>query len=330
MEQGLSFGSPCLFLLRFNNPHLKIHSDFSSFKNTSTAVTIGTFDGVHLGHKAILDRLLRECAQAHLESVVLTFYPHPRMVLHPDDHGLQLLSTPEEKAKLLDQLGINHLMVYPFSEEFSRISAYDYVRNLLVNGLHAKKIIVGYDHRFGRNREGDFDTLSEWSDLLNYQTLEIPAEEINNINISSTKIRNYLLEGDVEKAALYLGYNYQFTGTVIHGNKLGRTIDFPTANLKVNYDFKLLPANGVYAVMIETSDERVPGVMNIGVRPTVEKSTTRHLEVHLLDFNNDLYGQDLTIEFVQRIRSEKKFGSIDELKAQILVDVETTRSLFKI
>ncbi len=329
MHAGAAKWQPLFIFVCFKFPIVIIHTDFSGFKDLETAVTIGTFDGVHLGHRAILSRLLREAQMDGFQSVILTFYPHPRMVLHPEDHALQLLSTPEEKAELLKELGIDHLMVYPFSEEFSRISAFDYVRNLLVNGLNAKKIIVGYDHRFGRNREGDFSTLSEWSEILQYKSLEIPAEEIDNVNISSTKIRKYLLDGNVSQAATYLGYPYALTGKIVHGNKMGRTLGFPTANMSVNYPYKLIPANGVYAVECKTEKGSLKGVMNIGVRPTVDSTPVRHIEAHLLDFEGDLYGQNLTVRFIQKIREEKKFGSIDELKNQIHVDVQTTRTLFQ-
>lgn len=290
-------------------------------------VTIGTFDGVHLGHQSIISRLKESARLLGGEATILTFYPHPRMVLYPEDHGLMLLNTPEEKAALLAEAGIQHLMIYPFSIDFSRISAYDYVRNLLVTGLKAKKVIVGYDHRFGRNREGDFKTLVEWSDLLNFEAEEIPAKDIDAINISSTKIRASLLEGDIESANMFLGYSYSLQGKVVHGQKKGRTIGFPTANIEVNYPFKLIPANGVYAISVLINGESHQGVMNIGHRPTVEQTLKRHLEVHIFDFNQDIYNQELTVKFKTKLRDEKKFGSIDELISQISVDIQKAKSL---
>ncbi len=306
---------------------MEIHTDFTRFKNKKTVVTIGTFDGVHIGHQAIISRLREAAAQLNAESVILTFYPHPRMILHPDDHGLSLLTTPEEKAEKLQESGVNHLMVYPFNEEFSRISAYDYVRNLLVNGLNAKKVIVGYDHRFGRNREGDFSTLSEWAEMLGFEAQEIPAKEIDAVNISSTKIRQCLLQGDVSTANSYLGYQYSLKGTVIHGAAMGRRIGFPTANIHVDYPFKLTPANGVYAIEAKVHGRKYYGVMNIGVRPTVDQSLQRQLEAHLFDFDNLIYDEKIEVKFLFKVRDEKKFGSIDELKNQIFVDIQKVKSL---
>lgn len=307
---------------------MRIHTDFSDFKeDLKTVVTIGTFDGVHLGHQSIISKLKESAKAIGGQSVILTFYPHPRMVLYPDDHGLQLLNTPEEKAALLEKAGIDHLMIYPFSLDFSRISAYDYVRNLLVNGLKAQKVIVGYDHRFGRNREGDFSTLQEWAEMLNFETEEIPAKDIDEVNISSTKIRTCLSEGDISTATAFLGYEYQLKGKVIHGAKKGRTIGFPTANIEVNYRYKLIPGNGVYAVKVAIAGIMHKGVMNIGVRPTVDNENKLHLEVHIFNFDQSIYDQDIEVFFIEKLRDEKKFGSIDELQEQIAVDILKAKTL---
>jgi riboflavin kinase/FMN adenylyltransferase len=315
-------------LQELSSPSLKIHTDFSGFVDAKNPiVTIGTFDGVHLGHMSIIKRLQELASEINGESVILTFYPHPRMVLYPDDHDLQLLNTPEEKAKLLELAGINHLVVYPFSEEFSRISAFDYVRNLLVTGIKAHKVIVGHDHRFGRNREGDFNTLLEWSEMLNFEVEEISAKEIDEVNISSTKIRQALLKGDIQTANAFLGYTYQLCGKVVTGARLGNTIGFPTANILVNYPYKLIPAKGVYAVRIQHDGKTFAGVTNIGVRPTVENAGKLSIETHIFDFNDDLYDKTITIEFVARLRDEKKFGSIDELKNQIAIDIQKAKEL---
>jgi riboflavin kinase/FMN adenylyltransferase len=304
---------------------VEIHTDFNRFKNKKTVVTIGTFDGVHIGHQTIIDRLKEAALRQGAESVILTFYPHPRMILHREDHGLQLLTTPEEKAEKLKESGVQHLMVYPFSEEFSRISAYDYVRNLLVTGLNAAEVIVGYDHRFGRNREGDFSTLTEWAEMLGFTATEIPAKEIDAVNVSSTKIRQCLLNGDIETANAYLGYNYTIKGTVIHGAAMGRTIGFPTANIHVDYPYKLIPGNGVYAIKAQVHGKQYFGIMNIGVRPTVDAGTKRHLEAHLFDFDNLIYDEKIEVSFLYKVRDEKKFGSIDALKAQISVDIQNVK-----
>lgn len=308
---------------------MQIHTDFSAFRNKKTSVTIGTFDGVHLGHQSIISQLKEQASRQQTETVILTFYPHPRMVLHPEDHGVLLLTTPEEKAEKLRLAGIDHLMVYPFSEEFSRIPAFDYVRNLLVNGLSAGQVIVGYDHRFGRNREGDFRILSEWSEMLGFEAIEIPAKDIDNVHISSTKIRNSLLAGDVKTANTYLGYEYGIKGTVVHGAAMGRTIGFPTANIHVDYPHKLIPGHGVYAIRAVIHGQTFDGVMNIGVRPTVDSSLKRHIEAHLFAFNNLIYDEKIEVRFVEKIRDEKKFGSIDELKSQINVDIQMAKSILK-
>jgi riboflavin kinase / FMN adenylyltransferase len=307
---------------------LKIHTDFSTLKNVvRPIVTIGTFDGVHLGHRTIIDRLKEVAREQEGETVLLTFYPHPRMVLHPDDHDLQLISTPEEKAELLREAGIDHLVIYPFSTAFSRLSAFDYVRDLLVNGVGAHTVVIGYDHRFGRNREGDFNTLNELSEVFGFRVEEIPAHWISSINVSSTKIRKAILSRDIETANQLLGYNFSFEGHVVEGDAKGRQLGFPTANISINYPYKIIPANGVYAVKATHLDHTYNGVLNIGVRPTVSSNSKLQIEVHVLDFDQSLYGEKLKVEVVGSLREEKKFGSIDELKAQIALDILKAREL---
>jgi riboflavin kinase / FMN adenylyltransferase len=302
---------------------LRIHTDFSGLKAVKRpVVTIGTFDGVHGGHKAIIRRL-REIADAvNGETVLLTFYPHPRMVLHPEDHGLQLLNTPEEKAEHLREAGIDHLVVYPFSPEFSRLSSFDYVRDLLVTGIGAHRVVVGYDHRFGRNREGDFSTLLEMAELFHFEVEEIPAHQINAIQVSSTKIRQHVIAGEVLEASALLGYTYSIEGKVVHGDGKGRGIGFPTANVQVSYPYKLIPGRGVYAVRAHVNGKWHKAVANIGVRPTVHEISKEHIEVHLLDFNELIYGENILIAFTVKLRDEKKFGSISELVEQIQLDIQ--------
>lgn len=290
-------------------------------------MTIGTFDGVHLGHRSIIQQLKQLAEAVDGETVLLTFYPHPRMVLHPDDHNIQLLNTPEEKAELLREAGIEHLVVYPFSLDFSRISAYDYVRDLLVTGIGAHTVVVGYDHRFGRNREGDHSTLVELSEVFGFGVKEIPAHEIDDINVSSTKIRQALKEGRVKDAEKYLGYKYRLTGKVVQGDGNGRKFGYPTANIQVDYAFKLVPAYGVYAVNVHVNGQVHKGALSIGVRPTVHSNSAATIEVFIIDFNQDIYGQTVTLEFVDYIREEKKFGSIDEMLVHIANDVELAKSL---
>lgn len=301
---------------------MKIHTDFSAFKKIANpVVTIGTFDGVHPGHLSIINRIREIANSIGGETVLLTFYPHPRMVLHPEDHGIKLLNTPEEKARLLEAAGIDHLIIYPFSETFSRLTAFDYVRDLLVNGIGAHTVVVGYDHRFGRNREGDHATLLELSEIFGFKVEEIPAKLIDTIQVSSTKIRNLISTGRMEEANHYLGYPYQFAGEVVHGNKMGRTIGFPTANLECNYPYKMLPGRGVYKVMADVFGTKYQAVLNIGIRPTVSGQAKQQTEVHILDFDQDLYGSMVTVEVHRKLRDEQKFGSIDELKAQIHLDI---------
>ena len=305
---------------------MRIHTDFSGLAQvTNTIVTIGTFDGVHGGHRTIINRLREIAQECNGETVLLTFYPHPRMVLHPDDHGLQLLNTPEEKAQLLQEAGIQHLVVYPFSADFSRMSSFDYVRDLLVNGLHAKRVVVGYDHRFGRNREGDFSTLVEMSELFGFEVEEIPSHQIDEIQVSSTKVRQAIIEGNMTTAEKLLGYRYNLSGTVVHGDAKGRTIGFPTANIRCNYPYKLIPGRGVYAVWVSWNGEKYKAVLNIGVRPTVHETSAVHVEAHLLDFNQVLYGENISVEFANKLRDEQKFGSISELKEQIAADIEQAK-----
>lgn len=319
------------YLCIYKSSFVKIHTDFSHFKiDRNSIVTIGTFDGVHSGHQKIIERVHHIAKEKDCESVLLTFYPHPRMVLHPEDHDLRLLSTPEEKAEMLAATGIDHLMIYPFSPEFARLSAFDYVRDLLVNGLKAHTVVVGYDHRFGRNREGDHTTLMELSEVFGFEVEEISPEMVDSINISSTKIRQALYGGHVLEANKYLGRPYSMQGKVVHGDKIGRQLGFPTANLDLNYKYKLIPAHGIYAVKVDLEGEKLDGVMNIGIRPTTHANSVVTSEVYILDFDREIYGQQITVNFVDRIRDEMKFGSIDELKLKIQSDVIQARKLFEV
>lgn len=313
-----------------NYAALKIHSSFDSLKGIKNpVVTIGTFDGVHLGHKSILKRLKEIAKEIDGETVLLSFYPHPRMVLHPDDHNIRLLSTPEEKSKQLAEAGLDHLMIYPFSVEFSRLSAFEYVRDLLVAGIGTHTVVVGYDHRFGRNREGDHNTLLELSEIFGFRVIEIEAQVISNINVSSTKIRQALLSGQVSEAQEYLGYQYIITGKVVRGDQIGRTLGYPTANIQSDYPFKLIPARGIYAVRVHFGKLLFYGVMSIGVRPTINDAGTESLEVYILNFDEEIYGENISVEFIEYLREEKKFGSIDELKNEIENDVLKAQECFR-
>jgi riboflavin kinase/FMN adenylyltransferase len=301
---------------------VKIHHDFSSFKEVKNPVlTIGTFDGVHLGHQALLNRMKALAQEVNGETVVLTFTPHPRTVLFPEDHGIQLLSDTQEKRKFLDDCGIDHLVEFPFTMEFAKKSAFEYVRDLLVVGMNVHTVIVGYDHRFGRNREGNFQLLLEYADMFQFHVEEIPAQLINESEVSSTKIRNAILAGKVEFANQATGRNYVLSGTVVHGKGNGHKIGFPTANIKISDPLKLIPANGVYVVETNINGKNYRGAMNIGTRPTFELNGSRSLEVHVIGFHNNLYEQPLQVEFIRKLRDEQNFGSIDALKEQLAKDI---------
>jgi riboflavin kinase/FMN adenylyltransferase len=288
-----------------------------------SVVTIGTFDGVHIGHRKILERLIQDAKRLELQSTLLTFFPHPRMVLQKD-RGIKLLNTISEKSEILASMGLDCLVIHPFTEEFSRLSATEYVRNILVDTLKAKKVIIGYDHRFGRNRTADISDLKHFGKVYDFEVDEIPAQEIEAVSVSSTKIREALATGDLESANAYLGYNYMLQGTVKRGKGLGRTIGFPTANLHPDEDYKLIPATGVYLVSTSVDGISGYGMMNIGVNPTVDGSQL-HIEIHIFDMNRDLYGSTLRVHLLERIRNEQKFESLEALKKQLHQDLIHSR-----
>jgi len=284
-------------------------------------LTIGTFDGVHCGHQVILDRLKEIAEKDGGESVLLTFDPHPRTVLFPEANGLKLLNTKKEKIDLLEKAGLDHLIIYPFTQRFSRLSSIEYVRDVLVNGVGVRKMVSGYDHHFGRNREGDLVRLRELAELYGFDVEEISAQTIDEVKISSTKIRNALKAGDVAKAARYLGYDYPLNGTVVKGNSLGRTIGFPTANIQVQDDLKLIPGDGVYAIEADLKGVKYRGMMNIGTRPTVNgNSSSTVVEAHLFGIDQNFYDETLNVRFVERIRNEVRFEDLNALKEQLEKD----------
>lgn len=292
-------------------------------------LTIGTFDGVHLGHQKIIERLNDEAAKIGGESVLFTFYPHPRMVLYPDSHELRLIQTQAEKIDKLRRIGLKNVIVHPFTMDFSRLTAVEFVRDYLVNRLKVKKLVIGYDHQFGKNREGSIEFLKEVCDTYGFEVIEISAKEIDEVNISSTKIRRAILEGDMQKAKDYLGEPFELHGKVIHGDAVGRSMGYPTANIDIESDTKLIPKLGVYAVNVVTGDGNVhEGMMNIGMRPTVANHDDLSLEVHLFDFNADLYDQYITVQLLSRFRDEMKFDSLIELKEQLSEDEKGIRDYF--
>lgn len=296
------------------NIYHSIH-DFST--SNKTVFTLGTFDGVHMGHKKIIERLLNS-SSPNEQSLVLTFFPHPRMVLQKES-DIKLLNTIAERTQLLEKAGLQNLIIHPFDQDFSRLTAEEFVKNILVDVFNIKKIIIGHDHRFGRNRTANIDDLILYGKEYGFEVEQISAQEIDEVSISSTKIRNALNEGKIALANEYLGYNYCFSGTVVHGKKLGRTIGFPTANLKIEESYKLIPAIGVYAVKCLVGNQTINGMLNIGTNPTVEGQGIS-IETHLFDFNGDIYGQKITIELIKRIRDEQKFSSIEALKLQLEKD----------
>ncbi len=305
---------------------LKIFHSINDFSSTKkTILTLGTFDGVHIGHKKILERLIQQ--NEDYESLVLTFFPHPRMVLQ-EHSDLKLLNTIAEKIDLLEQIGIDNLVIHPFDEAFSRLTAEEFVSSVLVDRFHIHKIIIGYDHRFGRNRTANIDDLIAFGKQYGFEVEQISVQELNDISISSTKIRKALSEGDIALANDYLGYDYFLTGTVQKGKQLGRTIGFPTANLTIEENYKLIPQNGVYIVKSIFNQKTVFGMMNIGFNPTVG-GETKSIEINYFDFNEDLYDQSIAVSIVHRIRSEQKFASVTLLKEQLEKDKVTAMDYLK-
>lgn len=299
--------------------------DFSSPKKT--ILTLGTFDGVHVGHKKILERIIQNTANKKYESLVLTFFPHPRMVLQ-EQSEIKLLNTIPEKINLLEKIGIENLVIHPFDETFSRLTAEEFVSTVLVDQFHIHKIIIGHDHRFGRNRTANIDDLINFGKQYGFEVEQISVQEINDLSVSSTKIRNALLEGNMNLANEYLGYDYFLTGTIFKGKQLGRTIGFPTANLKIEENYKLIPLNGVYIVKSTIDQKTVYGMMNIGFNPTV-KGESLSIEIHYLDFDADLYDQKVAVSILKYLRPEEKFDSVDTLKKQLQKDKEATIAYIK-
>lgn len=304
-----------------------VNNIFNFTSQEKTFVTIGTFDGVHFGHQKIIEKLVLEAKKEGKKSVVLTFFPHPRMVLQKEA-SIELINTIEERAKLLEKTGLDYLIIHPFSKEFSRTTALEFVRDFLVNQLNISKLIIGYDHHFGKNREGNIKQLTEYSQLYDFTVDEIPAQDIDDVSVSSTKIRRALHAGNLKTANNYLGYNFMINGVVVNGKQLGGKIGYPTANIDVKESYKLIPKTGVYVVKSEIDNETIYGMMNIGNRPTLD-GKHQTIEVHFFDFNKDLYHQSLTVELIYFLRDEHKFDSIDSLIHQLKIDENTARNYIK-
>lgn len=295
------------------------HKGANSFSSErQTVVTIGTFDGVHAGHRKIIDRLVNSANANNLDSVVLTFFPHPRMVLQKES-DIKLINTIGERKQLLDQTGIDHLVVHPFTHQFSRLTALEFVRDILVNKLRAKKIIIGYDHRFGRNRTADINDLKQFGKDFGFEVEEISQQDVEQVAVSSTKIRKALLDGRVEQANIYLQSEFTLKGIVVRGRGIGKDLGYPTANMEIPEDYKLIPKNGVYVVRSVLDGQTIFGMMNIGTNPTVG-GKEQTIETYFFDLDKDLYGKEFTIEMLVRIRDEKKFNSVEELKIAMKQD----------
>jgi riboflavin kinase / FMN adenylyltransferase len=312
-----------------NTLTVRVFQDFHHLINIPNPVlTIGTFDGVHLGHQKIIDTLNKEAEIVGGESVLFTFYPHPRMVLFPDSHGLKLIQTQAEKVDKLKRFGLQNMIVHPFTKEFSRLTATEFVRDFLVNKINVKTIVIGYDHQFGKNREGTLDLLKELAPIYDFNVVEIPAQDIDDVNVSSTKIRNALNQGDIKTAHTFLGEPFELNGRVVSGKAMGRTLGFPTANIDLESDLKLIPRCGVYLVQVVLHNgNRHFGMMNIGTNPTLADDNSISLEVFIFDFNQDIYNDLIQIKVLDRLRDETKFMDLNQLQLQLQKDEKMARNM---
>lgn len=318
---------------------MKIYNNLSDFTKLDKAiVTIGTFDGVHFGHQKIIKQLVEQAKNNGGESVILTFFPHPRMIIDPENQDLKMINTMNEKAEILENLGVDHLIITPFTRDFSNLLPQDYIKNILVDTIGTKHIIIGYDHRYGKDRSGNLTDLKNAGLHYGFTVEEIAEQDIHDVAVSSTKIRQSLLEGNVSLASDYLGYSFSIFGRVIKGDKIGRTIGFPTANIFVEETYKLIPGDGIYAVTVEmmadgqTWDSKpkltYKGMAYIGQRPTIN-GMTRNIEVNIFDFNQEIYGQDIKMNFLKFLRHDVKFTGLEALKIQLQQDKEDTLAYFK-
>ena len=298
---------------------MRIFDNLKSYSSEKESIlTIGTFDGVHIGHNKILKRLIQDSKKNNLSSLVMTFFPHPRMILNKS-HEIKMIDTIDEKINLLEKTGLDNLIIHPFDNNFSKIRAKEFVEEILVKKLKIKEIIIGYDHKFGKDREASVEDLKKFGKDYMFTVKEIPAQEIDSIAISSTKIRNAILNGEIEKCNKFLGRNFILTGKVVYGDGLGKKIDFPTANIEIKETYKIIPKNGVYLVKTKINSNTYFGMMNIGIRPTVG-GTNKSLEIHFFNFKDNIYGKNVSIEIIKKIRDEEKFSSIDQLRIQLKKD----------
>lgn len=315
---------------------MKLYRNLDEFAKIANAVvTIGTFDGVHIGHRKIISRLTEVARQCNGESVILTFFPHPRMILNPEDINLKLITTINERAALLEKLGVDHLIITPFTRDFSNLSAETYIKQILVDKIGTSKIVIGYDHHFGKDRQGNLHELQKFAPEYNFEVEEIPKQDIHDVAVSSTQVRNALIKGDVETANSFLGHSFSLYGQVIKGDQLGRTLGFPTANLLIEENYKLIPDDGIYAVKVKTDSRSEVSDLNtqiyngmayIGNRPTIN-GMSRNIEVNIFDFDRDIYREYITIEFLHFIRGDIRFNNMESLRLQITNDKQTAITL---
>lgn len=306
---------------------MKIYKDILEFQPVNKPiVTIGTFDGIHLGHQAILEKMVQEAAGIGGETVVITFHPHPRLVLHKDSSALKLISNQEKKTERFREIGINHLIIIHFTREFSRIDSEQFIRDYVVKIIKPHKLIVGYDHHFGNDRKGNFKLLYDLGQEFHFEVEKVPLQDVEDIAVSSTKIRAALETGDVKKANKLLGYDYTICGIVVHGNELGRKIGFPTANISTPIEYKLISVSGVFACRVEWNGQWFEGMGNIGYRPTIADGQLT-IEVHIFDFDQMIYDEQICISFIDRIRDEKKFENLEALKQQLMSDKEQVKQI---
>ena len=306
---------------------MKVYKDIEEFKPVANAVvTTGTFDGLHNGHRVLITRVKQLAAETGGQSVVVTFHPHPQLVLHPNEKYLYILNTQEEKIKLFKDYKIDHLIFVSFTPEFAKLSYTDFIKNILVDKLQVRKLVIGFDHHFGKDREGQLQHLVEYGNQYNFDVEQISAQKIGDVKVSSTKIRKALLLGAILSANKFLGYKYLISGRVVKGDGIGRTLGFPTANLEINDPHKLVPANGVYVVEVEVKKKRYGGMLNIGTRPTFD-GVKLVIEVHIFDFDENIYYETLTLYFFERLRNEVKFENTAKLKEQLVKDKENSLKL---
>lgn len=309
---------------------MHIFTDLDKFNVIKPVITVGIFDGVHKGHDKIIKTLVDNAKKLNTESVIFTFWPHPQHVINGHNKEIKLLNTIDEKIELLEKAGIDHLIIYPFTKEFSKLSSKEFVEQFLVNKLKINTLIVGYDNHIGNNKEGNYEQLKKLAEIYNFNLVRVAEQKKDKKNISSTNIRNDLISGNIELANSCLGYNYSVTGKIIEGNKIGNTIGFPTANIEIAEKYKLLPADGVYAVEVLINEKTYPGMLNKGIRPTLKNQDNKpSIEIHIIDFGKKIYGEKITVKFIKKLRDEIKFDNIELLKQQLNKDKEEVIKLLK-